>query len=126
MEQGPNEEDAFWAFKDVENAYDTINRHGMWQMLRVYRVGGKLLKAVQSFYVDSRACVRVINDVSEWFPVNVGLRQGCVMYTWLFNVYMDGVVREVNVRVRGKGLELLSANGRRFEIIHCYLQMMQH
>ena len=24
-----------------------------------YVIGGKLLKAVQSFYVDSRACVRV-------------------------------------------------------------------
>ena len=35
---------------------------------------------------------------------------------WLFNVYMDGMVREVNVRVLGKGLELLSANGSRFEI----------
>ena len=34
----------------------------------------------------------------------------------LFNVYMDGVVREVNVTVLGKGLELLSANGGRFEI----------
>ena len=60
----------------------------MWQMLRVYGVGGKLLKAVHSFYVDSRACVRVGNDVSEWFPVNVGLRQGCVMSPWLFNVYI--------------------------------------
>ena len=57
-----------------------------------------------------------VNDVSEWFPVNVGLRQGCVMSPWLFNVYMDSVVREVNVRVLGKGLELLSANGGRFEI----------
>ena len=38
------------------------------------------------------------------------------MSPWLFNVYMDGVVREVNVRVIGKGLVLLSANGRRFEI----------
>ena len=69
----------FWAFMDLEKAYDTIDRHGMWQMLRVYGVRGKLLKAVQSFYVDSRACVRVGNDVSESFPVNVGLRQGCVM-----------------------------------------------
>ena len=73
------------------------------------------MKAVQSFYVDSRACVRVGNDVSEWFLVNVGLRQGCVMSPWLFNVYMDFVVREVNVRVFWKGLELLSANGGRFE-----------
>ena len=39
-----------------------------------------------------------------WCPVNVGLRQGCVMSPWLFNVYMDGVVREVNIRVLGKGL----------------------
>ena len=49
-------------------------------------------------------------------PVNVLLRQGCVMSPWLFNVYMDGAVREMNVRVLGKGLELLSANGGRFEI----------
>ena len=82
----------------------------------MHGVGGKLLKAVQSFYVHSRACVRVGNDVSEWFLVTVGLRQGCVMSPWLFNVYMDGVVREVNVRVLGKGLELLSANGGRFEM----------
>ena len=59
---------------DLEKAYDTIDRNGIWQMLRVYAVVGKLLKAVQSFYVDSRACVRVGNDVSEWFLVNVGLR----------------------------------------------------
>ena len=85
-------------------------------MLRVYGVGGNLFKSVQSFYVDSRACVRVGNYVSEWFPVNVGLRQSCVMSPWLFNVYMDGVVREVNVRVLGKGLELLSADGGRFDI----------
>ena len=52
-----------------------------------------------------------LNDVSEWFPVNVGLRQCCVKSPWLFNVYMDGVVREVNVRVLVKWLELLSANG---------------
>ena len=32
------------------------------------------------------------------------------------NVHMDGVVGKVNVRVLGKGLELLSANGGRFVI----------
>ena len=32
-------------------------------------------------------------------------------------MYMDGMVREVNVRVLWKGLELLNANGGRF-VIH--------
>ena len=36
----------------------------------------ELRKAVQNFYVDRRACVRVGMDVSDWFPVSVGFRQG--------------------------------------------------
>ena len=31
-------------------------------------------------------------------------------------MYMEGVVREVKVRILGKGMELLSVNGSRFEI----------
>ena len=31
----------------------------------MHGVVGKLLKAVESFYIDSRACVRVGNNVSE-------------------------------------------------------------
>ena len=58
------------------------------------------------------------NDVCERFPVNVGLRQCSVMSSWLFKVYLDGVAQEVNARVLGKGLKLLSANGGRFEINH--------
>ena len=94
---------------DLEKSYYTIDRHGMWQMLRVYEVRGKLLKVVQSFYVDSRACVRVGNDMSQWFLVTVGLRQGCVITPRLFNIYiynyiyLDGGVREVIFGCLGKG-----------------------
>ena len=48
------------------------------------------------------------------------------MSPWLINVYMDGVVREVNARVLGKGLELLSVNGDWFEINRLLLQVIQH
>ena len=41
-----NGKDVFWAFMDLEKAYHTIDWHGMWHMLRVHGVGGKLLKAV--------------------------------------------------------------------------------
>ena len=27
--------DVFWAFMELETAYDTIDQHGMWQMQRV-------------------------------------------------------------------------------------------
>ena len=67
-------------------------------------------------YVGSKACARVGNEVSEWFPVRVGLRQGCVMSPWLFNLYIDGVVREVNARVLGRGLKLVDGNDNEWEL----------
>ena len=48
-----------------EGIYDTIDRHDMWRMQRVYGLGGILLNALQSFYVDSRSCVWIGMDVSE-------------------------------------------------------------
>ena len=87
-----NWKDVFWAFMDLEKVYDirSIDQHGMWQMLRVYGVGGKLMKPVQSFYAELTVFVRVGNYVSEWFQVNIGLRQGCMLSSWLFNVYIVG------------------------------------
>ena len=43
-----NRKDVFWTFMYLERVYN--NLIGMaWQMLRVYGVGGKLLKAVNNF-----------------------------------------------------------------------------
>ena len=44
------------------------------------------------------------------------IERGLCEVPWLLKVYMDGVVRDVNLRVLGKGLDLLTTNGSRFEI----------
>ena len=41
--------------------------------------------------------LRVKEDESEWFSIDTGVRQGCIMYLWLFNVYMDPVMKEVKM-----------------------------
>lgn len=34
----------------------------------------------------------------------MGLQQGCVMSPCIFNMYKDGVLREMNARVQGEDL----------------------
>ena len=48
-----------------------------------------LLIAIQRYHVDRRACVRIGDEVSDWFSVMVGVRQVSVMSSCLFNLYMD-------------------------------------
>ncbi len=47
------------AFMDLEKAYDRVNREAFWNVLRIYRVGGQLLKWIQAFYREANACVKV-------------------------------------------------------------------
>ena len=39
--------------------------------------------------------------LSEWFSISQGVRQGCVLSPWLFNVFMDRIMREVKDRLQG-------------------------
>ncbi len=76
-------------------------------------MGGKLLSAIKSFNEAASACVNINEETSEHFEIKVGLRQGCVMSPWLFNIYLDGVMREVKGKVGGVGVKLYS-EGRKW------------
>ena len=47
-----NGKDQFWVLMYLGEAYDVINLYIIWQILRMERVAGELLNAVQSLYVD--------------------------------------------------------------------------
>ncbi len=41
--------DVFWVFMDLKKAHDMIDRKGLWIVLRLYGLGGRLLEEVKSF-----------------------------------------------------------------------------
>ncbi len=75
-------------------------------LLTVYGVGGQLLEGIKSFYENASASVLVNGELSESYNVEVGVRQGCIVSPWLFNIYMDGCIREMKARVRDLGTRL--------------------
>ena len=74
-------------------------------------MGGTLLSEIKSMYVDSSSSVRIKGGVSEQFRRDSGVRQGCIMSPWLFNVYMDGVMKEVKIGMGRRGVSFVE--GRR-------------
>ena len=92
----------YWGFINLEKAYDRVNREALWQVLRIYDVGGKLLNGIKSMCVNSLPCARVKGDESEFIRINSVVRQGCIMSPWLFSLYMDAVKESLKKR----GLEV--------------------
>ena len=46
------------SFMVLEHAYDRVNKEALWQVLRIYNVGGKMLKGIKSMYIYSLGCVK--------------------------------------------------------------------
>ena len=95
------EKKMFAAFVDLEKAYEKLWRVDPWRALSEYGIGGRLLGAVEVLYKESKACVRVEGELMEEFDVKQGLRQGCPLAPWLFNIVLDRVVREAMVEFEG-------------------------
>ena len=101
-------------FIDLEKIYNRVNREVLWQVLRMHYVGDKLLNGIKSMYVNILACIRGKVGESESFRINNGVKQGCIMSLWLFNIYMDAVRKEVKMGI-----------GRREESGDCLTSFMQ-
>ena len=72
----------------MEKAYGRVNREALWQVLRMYDVGRKLLSGIENMYVNSLACVRVKWVESECFSIDGGVRYRCIMSPGLLNIYI--------------------------------------
>ena len=73
------------------------------------------MSEIKSMYADSSACVRVKVGEGEQFRIDCGVRQGYIMSPWLFNLYMDGVMKEVKIGMGRRGLNFLE-DGREWRI----------
>ena len=60
-------------------------------------VGGKLLNGIKNVYVNSLTCIKIKGGEIEYFRTDVGVTQCCIISCWLFNVYMDAMMKEVKI-----------------------------
>ena len=66
-------------------------------------MGDKLLDGIKSMYLGSLAYFRVKGKENERFSIDSGVGQWCIMFPWLFNVYMDAVMDEVKMGMGRRG-----------------------
>ena len=78
-------QDLYITFVDLNKAFDSVSREGLWKILAKFGCSEKFVKMVRLFYDDMVA--RVLNDggSSEPFQVINGVKQGCVLALILFS-----------------------------------------
>ncbi|MES9880684.1 MAG: reverse transcriptase family protein [Sedimenticola sp.] len=86
----------FLCFVDFSKAFDSVNRDCLWYKLMSMGVSGNMLQIIKKLYENVQACVRVNNQLTDWFSVDAGVRQGDNLAPTLFAVYVNDVTNDIN------------------------------
>ena len=77
------------SFIDFEKAYDKINRQVLLSKINKLGVQGNLYNIIESMYQNNQSCIRIGNKKTDFFQVNNGVKQGCVLSPTLFNIFLS-------------------------------------
>ena len=87
--------DLFVGFIDMQKAFDWVNRDLLWYKLLSHNITGNIYWAVRSLYSFNESCIKLNNLLSQWFEVNIGVRQGDNLSPTLFSIFINDLAIEI-------------------------------
>ena len=85
----------YCAFIDFRKAYDLINRDYLFYKLYHMGLKGKVFNSIYGLYQDNESCVRLNGELSDWFHVRRGLKQGCLLSPLLFSLFINSLASDI-------------------------------
>ena len=82
-------------FIDASRAFDLIHHHKLFNKLRLRGVPNCLIRILVYWYANQQMQVKWGSTLSTPFRVGNGVRQGGILSPALFNLYMDGLSKEL-------------------------------
>ena len=65
---------------------------------------------LRNLYADQEAAVRTRHGTTDWFQVGKRLCQGCILSPWLFNLYVEYIMRNPGLDEAQAGFKIARSN----------------
>ena len=64
----------------------------------------------RNLYAGQKATVRTEHGTTDWFQIGKGVRQGCVLSPFLFNLYAEYIMRSSGLEETQTGIKIIRRN----------------
>ena len=80
----------------------------LWATMRKYNISANLVRTTEQLYDKATSAVQMNGSIGEWFRTTIGVRQGCLLSTTLFNIFLERIMPDALEEYDGK----VSIDGR--------------
>ena len=81
------QKDIYFFFNDYAKAFDSVDHNKLWKILKEMGISDHLTCLLRKLYAGQEAIVRTGQGTTDWFQIGKGIRQGCILSPFLFNLF---------------------------------------
>ena len=99
-----------FCFIDYAKAFDYVDHSKLWKILKEMGLPDQLTCLLRNLYVGQEATVRTGHGTTDWFQIGKGVRQGCILSLYLFNLYLDYIMQNAGLDEGQAGIKIARRN----------------
>ena len=82
----------YFCFTDYMKAFDCMDYNKLWNIRKEIVVPDHLTCLLRNLYACQEGTVRTRHGTTDWFKIRKGVCQGCILSSWLFNLYPEHIM----------------------------------
>ena len=104
----------YFCFIDYAKSFDCVDHDKLWKALKEMGISDHLTCLLRNLYVDQEATVRTLHGTTDWFNIEKGVHQICLLSFCLFILYTEHIMRntrlnelQAEIKIGGKNINNL-------------------
>ena len=89
-----HQQDLYHVLIDFKKAFDGVWHAALWAAMKKYNISAILIRVIKNFYDKATSAVLFNSSIGDWFRTTVGVRQGCLLASTLFNIFLESIMTD--------------------------------
>ena len=87
-----------------------VDHNKLWKILKEMGIPDHLTCLLRNLYAGQEATVRTGHGTTDWFQIEKGVRQGCILSPCLFNLYAEYIMRNAGLEESQAAIKIAGRN----------------
>ena len=100
----------YFCLIDYAKAFNCVYNNRLWKILQEMEILDHLTCLLENLYASQEATIRTGHRTADWFQIQKGVRQSCILSPCLFNLYSEYIMRNARLDEAQAGIKIAGRN----------------